>query len=61
MALGVRAYAYSAFLYRAHQARQISFKTVEIENQRRSVNVRDRVTDTGRNPSGIHMLSVSSG
>ena len=53
-------YAHPASSYRARQPRKVCFEPFEIENQRRSINVRDRVTDTSRNPLIIHTLSVSS-
>jgi hypothetical protein len=47
-------------LYRARQPRKVCFEPFEIKDQCRCINVRERVTDTSRNPLIIHTLSVSS-
>ena len=60
VALGMWTHAHPASLYRARQPRKVCFEPFEIKDQRWCINVRERVTDTSRNPLIIHTLSVSS-
>jgi hypothetical protein len=54
MAFGVRTHGHAVSFDSAHQSQQIRFEPVKIENQRRCVDIHQRVADAGRNPAGTH-------